>query len=149
MRTIRSARARRAGFTLLEVLLVLAILGVLAAMVVPALMGRQQSAMIRATQSSISGLESALKMYALEHDGQYPEGGQEALTQLLTPVDRNGQPMSPFLEAIPKDAWGETLFYQWPNQRVQNALKPAVWSAGPNRRNEDGSGDDIKNWETT
>ena len=137
---------RRAGFTLLEVLLVLAILGVIAAMVVPQLLGRQQKAMVDTTMSSVHGLEHALKMYAVDHDGEFPTGNQETLSALLEPVDRNGKAMKPYLEGLPKDAWGQILFYEYPNARAPNSSKPAIWSSGPNKQNEDGSGDDVNNW---
>ena len=146
MRTRSHQRSRRIGFTLLEVLLVLAILGVLAAMVVPQLLGTQQKANVDATRATINSVENSLKMYAIDHDATYPEGNQEALQQLLQPVDRMGKAMQPYIEKAPTDAWGELLYYQWPNSRVSNAQKPAIWSSGPNRRNEDGSGDDVNNW---
>ncbi len=138
--------ARRGGFTLLEVLLVLAILGVIAAMVVPQLLGRQQKAMVDTTRSSISGLEQALKIYAVDHDGEFPQGNQSALPTLLQPLDKNGQPMPPYLEKAPTDAWGQLLYYEWPNTRAPQAGKPAIWSSGPNKQSEDGSGDDVNNW---
>lgn len=139
-------RKRREGFTLLEVLLVVAILGVIAAIVVPQLLGRQQKAMIDTTRASISGLEQALKMYAIDHYGEYPQGNQTGLEVLLEPVDQNGQPMTPYLEKLPTDAWGEMLNYEYPNTKATRNLKPAIWSSGPNKQNENGSGDDINNW---
>ena len=146
----RRFSARRAAFTLLEVLLVLAILGVIAAMVVPQLLGRQQKAMVDTTRASIANLENAVKMYAIDHDGEYPQGNQSALSVLMEPVDnRTGQPMQPYLEKLPTDAWGQMLFYEYPNSKAQRSTKPAIWSAGPNRQNEDGSGDDINNWMDT
>lgn len=141
----RGIRSRR-GFTLLEVLLVLAILGVIAALVVPQLLGRQRTANISAARASIQGLESALKMYAVAHDGTFPQGGQDALSTLLEPVDRYGKPEEPYLEKTPLDPWGEMLYYEWPNSKAARSTKPAIWSAGPNRQNEDGAGDDINNW---
>lgn len=145
----RNARfIRRRGFTLTEVLLVLVILGVIAAMVVPNLLGRQQEANIRATRASINGFENALKQYAVANSGDFPEGSaDQAINLLLNPgQDASGRMISPYLENIPKDAWGQPLFYEWPNTKVANATKPAIWSAGPNRQNEDGAGDDINNW---
>jgi general secretion pathway protein G len=140
-------RSRRGGFTLLEVLLVLAILGVIAAMVVPNILGRQQRAMEDTTRQSIRGLEQALQMYAIDHDGMFPQGSQDALNHLLQPVDRHGRPMEPYLPdaKLPTDAWGEVLYYEYPSSKTPTD-KPAVWSSGPNRRNEDGGGDDINNW---
>jgi general secretion pathway protein G len=138
----------RPGFTLLEVLLVLAILGVLAAMVVPALLGRQREAMIKATKTSVAGLESALRLYAVNHDGEYPEGSSDQIIGvLINPgTDAEGQPVSPYLEKLPADAWGQPLLCEYPNTKAPNSLKPAIWSSGPNKRNENGGGDDIGNW---
>jgi len=142
----RTKYPRRVGFTLLEVLLVLAILGVIAAMVVPQLLGRQKKAMIDTTRNSISALEQAAKLYAIDHDGEYPQGGQDAIALLLEPVDEDGKPVDPYLEKTPADAWETPLFYEYPNSKGGRSTKPAIWSAGPNKRNEDGGGDDISNW---
>jgi general secretion pathway protein G len=137
---------RRRGFTLIEVLLVVAILGVIAAAVVPALIGRQQEANIQITRTDIRGLETALKMYAIDHDGEYLQGSKDALPQLTSPSEYRGKKTKPYLEEIPKDAWGEPLFYEYPSSKGTKGEKPAIWSSGPNRQNEEGAGDDINNW---
>ncbi len=136
----------RGGFTLVEVLLVLVILGVLAALVVPNLIGTQQKSMEDATRASIKGLEQALKLYVLDHGGQYLQGSRDSLTTLTESSEFNGRQLQPYLEEAPKDAWGQMLYYEYPNTKVQNATKPAIWSSGPNEQNEDGGGDDINNW---
>ena len=136
------------GFTLLEVLLVLAIMGAIAAMVVPQLLGRQQDAMIKVTRSSIKGLESAAQLYAVEHGGVYPHGtGTEVFQMLIRPMDAAGKPLMPYLDSIPLDAWNNPLWYEYPtNNKTVPGDKPAIWSAGPNGQNEDGREDDIDNW---
>jgi general secretion pathway protein G len=54
--------------------------------------------------------------------------------------------MKPYLEETPKDAWGEPLYYEYPSTKGTKGEKPAIWSSGPNRQNEEGAGDDINNW---
>lgn len=143
---VRNPR-QRDGFTLLEMLIVLAIILVVAAMVVPNLLGRQKKANIEATKASIAGLEKALKLYSVDNNGEYPLGGDDILVELVEPQqDLNGQLLEPLLEKIPVDAWGSVLHYEYPNSKAPNATRPAIWSDGPNRQNEDGNGDDINNW---
>ena len=150
MRVVRQpvpVRLRRGGFSLLELLIVLAIIGLIAAMVVPNLIGRQQKANIDITRMAIKSLEDALNLYAADHFGEYPQGNQDvAVSELLLPKDRSGKPMSPYIPEQPTDAWGQALFYQFPNDKAPNAVKPAIWSAGPDRKNDNGSNDDINNW---
>ncbi|MCY2967962.1 MAG: prepilin-type N-terminal cleavage/methylation domain-containing protein [Planctomycetota bacterium] len=65
----------RGGFTLMELLIVLAIIGVIAAIAVPQLLGQQKVAMRKATMATINGVESALDIYAVDHEGDYPTQG--------------------------------------------------------------------------
>ena len=149
MRAVRNPNnhRRRGGFSLLELLIVLAIIGLIAAMVLPNLIGRQQQASIDITKEAIHNLEQALKLYAVDHNAQYPDGGTDALAMLVEPVDRNNQPLPAYIEQAPKDAWNNPLNYEYPNTKGQsNVDKPAIWSNGPNGVNDNGSNDDINNW---
>ena len=151
-RTISSNRRKnRGGFTLIEVLLVLGIIIVMLAMVVPSFLGRQQEAYIKATRASIDGFEKAVKLYAVENDGVYPQGDTQTVLELLMqPVDKNtGQPKQPYLEKIPLDAWERQLQYEYPPTGDRQTLgnKPAIWSAGLDAA--DGTEDDITNWQDT
>ncbi len=150
MKTLRhnSIRARRLGFTLTEVLLVLAIIGVIAAMVVPNLIGNQQKANIQAAKLTIKSMEDAVNQYAIGNAGEFPQGSRDEVITLLTTVtqDADGRNVPPQLTQIPKDPWQQILYYEYPTSKVPNGTKPAIWSSGPNRTNEDGGGDDVNNW---
>jgi general secretion pathway protein G len=141
-----SRTASRAGFTLLELLIVLAIIVVIAAMVVPNLIGQQDIAKIQATKAAIAGVESSLKMYKATR-GAYPEGGDDVIQTLMEPSEFQGQRMAPALENPPVDSWKQQLHYLWPNTKDERTnYKPAIWSNGPDGKNDDGGGDDINNW---
>lgn len=145
-RTMKSHNRKtrsRAAFTLMEVLLVLAILGVIAAMVVPQLVGRQEQASIDATQVSIKGIEQALKLYSLDHGGSYPTTN-DGLQSLVTAPSNDTKWKGPYLEELPKDAWGKPFSYQYPPQHNTAAKKPDIWSSGIDQSNN--TADDITNW---
>lgn len=146
----RTSMLRRRGFTLTEVLLVLAILGVIAAMVVPQLLGRQRESMVNTTKLSINALENTLTQYASANGGEYPTGSRdEVFALLINPgTDTEGRAIAAYLDKMPKDAWDQPLFYEYPNSKMASAAKPAIWSSGPNRQNEEGGGDDVNNWAT-
>ncbi len=147
-RNIHRSASRRRGFTLTEVLLVLAILGVIAAMVVPNLLGQQKAALIKTTKMSIKSLEDACTHYAIAHDGEYPQGGSnEVINMLVNPTDKDNKPISPYLPKVPKDAWGQPLYYEYPpTGKAPNLTVPAIWSSGPDKKSDDGANDDINNW---
>jgi general secretion pathway protein G len=139
--------ARRTGFTLVEVLLVLAIIGVIAVMVVPNLIGSQQRANIQATKIKIKSMETAVEMYATANAGEFPQGASEEVITMLSSAtqDADGRTVPPYLTEYPRDPWQQVLFYEYPTSKPTNG-KPAIWSAGPNKQNEDGGGDDVNNW---
>lgn len=134
---------RRSGFTLMEVLLVLAIIGVIMTMVVPKVLGRQQHANTDATKVSIGGLTQALKLYSLDHSGQFPVSAEGLNALLKAPGARDPRWRGPYLEKEPVDAWGNPFQYEFPGRRNPESFD--ISSAGPDRTH--GTTDDIGNWD--
>ncbi|MFN0050667.1 MAG: type II secretion system major pseudopilin GspG [Planctomycetales bacterium] len=138
-------RRNRAGFTLMEVLLVLAILGVIIALVVPNLIGAQKQANIDATKVQISGIEKGCEMYALHHAGSFPL----SLEELVSKPGNDAHWKGPYLnsQTLPTDPWGNQLQYAYPGQNQGGIDKPDIWSMGPDRQAN--TADDITNWTKT
>ncbi|MGV8897929.1 MAG: type II secretion system major pseudopilin GspG [Burkholderiaceae bacterium] len=100
--------ALQRGFTLIEIMVVVVIMGVLAALVVPKLMGRTDEARIVAAKQDISTIMQALKLYRLDNQ-RYPttEQGLAALTTRPTSgPTANGWKTGGYLDKVPKDPWG-------------------------------------------
>ena len=138
-------RKTRYAFTLLEVLLVLAILGIIMSLVVPQLMGRQTEASIDATRLSIRGLDQALKIYALDHSGRYPNSNNGLSVLVTRPSQPDPRWKGPYLETLPLDAWGNPFEYRFPGSRDRRGYD--IISAGPDQTMN--TEDDITNASTT
>ena len=119
---------RRAGFTLLEVMVVVVILGILAALVVPQIIGRPDEARVIAARQDIASLMQALKLYRLDNQ-RYPttEQGLQALTAkpAAAPIPPNWK-AGGYVERLPRDPWGNA--YQYLNPGVHGEID--VFSLG-------------------
>ena len=119
---------RAHGFTLIEVLVVLVILGVLAALVVPRVLGRTDDARVVAARADIATLMQALKLYRLDNL-RYPSSAQGLKALLEKPVL---EPLPPnwrqggYLERLPADPWGHPYQYAQPGTHGEID----VWSLG-------------------
>lgn len=136
---LRTAR----GFTLIEILVVVVILGILAAIVVPKVMERPGEARVVRAQQDIRGIASALGLYKLDNF-VYPTTAQglEALVSQPT-----GQPEAPnwkgYLDNLPKDPWGRPYQYQSPGQH--GPFDVFTWGADGKPGGE-GEAADVGNW---
>jgi general secretion pathway protein G len=107
------SRPSQAGFTLIEVMVVVAILAILAALIVPKVMSRPDEARIVAAKQDISAIAQALKLYRLDNL-RYPTS-EQGLASLVTrptlaPVPANWK-AGGYLERLPKDPWGNPYQY--------------------------------------
>lgn len=111
---------RRSGFTLIEIMVVVVILGLLAALVVPRIGPQVAEAQRTATRTQIKSIEDALEMYRM-HNGFYPstQQGLEALVTAPTtsPVPKHYQDGG-YLKKVPEDSWGNPFVYRNQNGRI-------------------------------
>jgi general secretion pathway protein G len=133
---------RRAGFTLVELLLVLVILGTLAAIVYPRLAGRSEQARITAARTQIAAFATALDAFEVDN-GYYPKG-RNGLEDLITQPRDAQNWKGPYLKDLPKDPWGNDYIYEYPGKNNVNGYD--LYSMGPDGR--EGGDDDITNWQT-
>ena len=125
----RIARYQQLGFTLLELLVVLAILGLLIGLVAPAALRQLGSAKEKIAHQSIERLAGVLDIYKLDL-GTYPTTEQGLMALIERP---SGQPRwnGPYLkgERVPEDPWGRPFIYHNPSQRAGHEYD--LYSLGP------------------
>src|SRR5881397_3642361 len=106
---------RRRAFTLIELLLVLVILGILAAIVVPKFSGRTEQARMTAAQSQIATFGTALDAFEVDN-GYYPKG-KNGLADLVTQPRDAQNWRGPYMKSeIPMDPWGRPYVYECPGK---------------------------------
>jgi len=141
MKTTGYSKRRNAGFTLIEVMVVVVILGILAAIVVPKLMSRPDQARIVKARQDIRALEAALNLYRLDRFS-YPTT-DEGLAALVNPpvTDRQSTAWKSggYLDRLPMDPWKTP--YQYLNPGVHGSID--IYSLGKDGQPSD---DDIANW---
>lgn len=123
------AREARQGFTLIEILVVVAIIGMLGAVAVPAYMNYLADARITTTRALIKSIEDACQMYNMKHGGKYPS----QLSELQEGDDDN----PPLLDGGLEDPWGNEIKYEKKGKRIY------LTSFGPD--GEEGTEDDLTN----
>lgn len=137
---------KQAGFTLIEIMVVVVILGILATLVVPKIMGRPDEARMVKAKQDILALESALKLYKLDNF-TYPstEQGLQALVSKPTglPEAKNWKEGG-YLDRLPKDPWGSE--YQYLSPGVNASID--IYSLGADALpNGEGINADMGNWQ--
>jgi general secretion pathway protein G len=113
----RKTRRNQGGFTLIEIMVVVIILGILAAIVAPNVIGRIDDAQIGRVQQDLRGIEVALKFYRLDNFA-YPSSEQGLEALVSKPADPNirNWKAGGYLDRLPQDPWGNNYEYSSPGQ---------------------------------
>lgn len=139
----RKGRRSLNAFTLVELLLVLAILATLAAIVIPKVSGRTEQAKVAAAKTQISIFSTSLDMFEADN-GFYPKG-EEGLNALVEEPSDSKTWRGPYLkQGIPTDPWGQPYVYECPGKHNNKGYD--LMCPGPD--GQAGTEDDITNWET-
>ena len=141
-RTVRQRLA--AGFTLIELMVVLVIIGVLAALIVPNVLDRADDARTTAARTDVTNLMQALKLYRLDNQ-RYPTS-EQGLQALVAKPTAGPQPLNwkPYLEKLPNDPW--TRPYQYLNPGVKGEIDVMSFGADGQPGGE-GKDADIGSWQ--
>lgn len=138
--------AQQRGFTLIEIMVVVVIMGILAALVVPKLMGRADDARIAAAKQDISTTMQALKLYKLDNQ-RYPtteQGLQALISKPASGPAANGWKAGGYLDKLPKDPWGNA--YQYLSPGIKGEVD--IFSLGADGQPGGAGNDaDIGSWE--
>lgn len=144
MNTLRTSTQR--GFTLIEIMVVVVIIGVLGAIVVPQFMSRPDLAKVTAAHTDIQAISTALEMYRLD-TFNYPstQQGLEALVTRPsgTPLAKNWNPQG-YLKSLPVDPWGTP--YQYLNPGTHSAGYDLFSFGADGVQGGEGFATDIGNW---
>jgi general secretion pathway protein G len=142
-RTLYGRGRRGAGFTLIEIMVVVVILGILAALIAPNVISRIDEAQVVKVQQDLRAIESALKLYRLDNF-RYPdtEAGLEAL--VTPPQDPNARwPAGGYLDRLPSDPWDRQYVYLHPG----NQGEFDIYTLGRDgQQGGEGLDADIGNW---
>jgi general secretion pathway protein G len=139
--TLRRSRA----FTLIEIMVVVAILGILAATIVPQFIGTKHDARVSAAKAHIAELANQLERFNVNMD-RYPTS-DEGLTVLVTaPAGDDKKWRGPYIQQVRNDPWGNPYQYRCPG--VHHPTSFDLWSRGAdNADGGEGEGADIGNWQ--
>jgi general secretion pathway protein G len=139
-----ASRTAQRGFTLIELMVVLVIIGVLAALIVPNVIERADDARVTAARTDINNLMQALKLYRLDNQ-RYPTAEQGLQSLLTRPTTGPAAPnWKPYVEKLPNDPWGHP--YQYMNPGIKGEID--VLSFGADGQNGgEGKNADIGSWQ--
>ncbi|MGJ7510796.1 type II secretion system major pseudopilin GspG [Variovorax sp. GT1P44] len=138
------SRRLQRGFTLIELMVVLVIIGVLAALIVPNVIERADDARVTAAKTDVNNIMQALKLYRLDNQ-RYPTAEQGLQALLTRPTNGPAAPnWKPYVEKLPNDPWGHP--YQYLNPGIKGEID--VFSLGADGQpGGEGKNADIGSWQ--
>jgi general secretion pathway protein G len=142
---IQSAQNKSRGFTLVEIMVVVVIIGILAATIIPQFIGTTQDAKISAAKAQVAELESAVERFYVQMD-RYPTT-EEGLKVLVDPPagDDAQKWRGPYIKELRNDPWGNP--YQYVNPGTHHPTSYDIWSRGKDGvGGGEGGNTDIGNW---
>lgn len=135
--SLRPVRTRARGFTLLELLVVLVVLGLLVSIVGPRYFGQLGKSEGKAAQAQIASIAKALDMYRIDV-GRYPSS-EQGLQALSTAPANEPRWRGPYLQkAVPADPWGRSYLYKSPGERSEFDLMSYGKDGSPGGNEENG-----------
>jgi len=115
-RNAPTLRGQARGFTLIEILVVLVIIGILAAMIAPNIIGRDDQARVTAAKSDLQAISQALDLYKMDNF-RYPTTDQGLDALVNKPAEAKNWPANGYLKVAPKDPWGNDYVYVAPGSK--------------------------------
>ena len=136
---------RNAAFTLVEIMVVVIILGILAATIIPQFMGVKEDAKIGAAKAQIAELESAVERFYIHMD-RYPTADEGLKVLVDPPTNDDGKKWrGPYIKQLRNDPWDNPYQYAFPGTHHPTSFD--IWSRGPGGANGgDSAATEIGNW---
>ena len=143
----QTPRRRSGGFTLLEMMIVVIIIGILAVSIVPQFIGTTHDAKVSAAKGHVSELENALERFNVHMD-RYPTAEEGLKVLVEPPPGEQTKWRGPYIKQLRNDPWGNPYQYRCPGTHHPTSFD--VWSRGADGQDGgEGQGADIGNWEDT
>jgi len=133
---IPTLRNTRAGFTLVEIMVVVIVISILAATIIPKFMGTTHDAKVATAKSNIAELDSVLERYNVQMD-TYPSTEEGLKVLVEKPANDDGKWRGPYITLLRPDPWGHPYQYRYPG--THHASGPDLWAKDP-------EGAEIGNW---